>query len=370
MKKQIGLVFGGKSDEYDVSLHSAANVYRALNKDKYDIIKIGITDDGRWFVTEATPEQMESNEWIKLDNKKCVVPHDPTVGGILAFDAKGRASVVEIGCFVPILHGDHGEDGQVQALFELCEIPYVGSGVEASANCMDKACTKQIAKLTGVTMARDYIFRDYAYRKNPKAVIDKIYEAHQPAVEAGERESIFPLFVKPSSAGSSVGVSKVNRAEELPLAIEEALKCDRKVIVEEAIVGREMEVAVLGNENPVASSIGEILSAGDFYSYEAKYSNPDSMTRVAIDLPDEKVQEFKKTACELYRKLDCSGLARVDFFYRAYDPANPSNGEIIFNEINTLPGFTNISMYPMLWRHDGVPTDELMDKLIELAMEK
>lgn len=354
-KLNIGVVFGGKSSEYDVSLHSAANVINALDEDKYDITKIGITQDGRWYVTRASSEEIASDKWVYSDsNQQCSIPHDPTVGGILIFDEVDYATVFRIDCFILVIHGDHGEDGEIQGLFGLSEIPYVGSGVKSSANCMDKSCTKELAKLTGVKMAKHYLARFSSYINDKEKLVAEIRKAH---------EDKYPLFVKPCSAGSSVGVTKVKSEKELGLALDEAFKYDKKVLVEEAIVGRELEIAVLGNEYPKASSIGEILTAGEFYTYEAKYSNPESKTRVVTDLPQEVVEKFQSVAIDLYKELDCRGLARVDFFYT-------KEGEIVFNEINTLPGFTDISMYPQLWKNDGIETNELMDRLIALAFEE
>lgn len=355
MKKIIGVVFGGKSDEYEVSQNSCANVLRALDEEKYEIHKIGITKAGKWYRTEAAPEQIASGEWEKLEgNCQCTVPHDPTVGGILLFDEGDTARVQKIDCMIPVLHGDHGEDGEIQGLFSMAEIPFVGPGVKASANCMDKSATKEFGKLVGVTMADHYLVRRRDFVTDRDGIVAEVAKHH------GNK---YPLFVKPCSAGSSVGVTKVKTEAELADAIENALKYDYKVLVEEAIVGREFEVAVLGNENPKASSVGEILTAGEFYSYDSKYINPESKTRVVDDLPQGELDRIREFAVELYKELDCRGLSRVDFFYT-------EDGVIVFNEINTLPGFTNISMYPMLWRHDGLPTNELIDKLIELALEE
>lgn len=358
MKMSIGVVFGGKSDEYEISELSAANVLRALDETKYEITKIGMTKEGSWYVTEATAEQIESGEWTSLDsNEHCILSADPSIGGLLIFGPKGLSAIKKIECIIPVLHGDHGEDGEIQGLFQMAEIPYVGSGVKASANCMDKTAAKQIAKLTGVRMARHYIVHIANWAK------DKEVEIKNVIAELGND---FPLFVKPSSAGSSVGVTKVHEESELEAAIIEALKYDHKVLVEEGIIGREMEIAVLGNLEPRASSIGEIKAAADFYDYDAKYNNPTIQTSIVSDLDDEEVKKFQDYAVRLYRALDCRGLARVDFFYA--DEA--VDGErIVFNEINTFPGFTNISMYPMLWRNDGIETPDLLDKLIELAMD-
>lgn len=355
MKKIIGVVFGGKSDEYEVSQNSCANVLKALDEDKYELIKIGITKEGKWYKTEAEPEQIADGSWTELEtNCQCAVPHDPTVGGILVFDEGDVARVQRIDCMIPVLHGDHGEDGEIQGLFSMSELPFVGPGVKASANCMDKSATKEFGKLVGVTMADHYLIRRRDFANDRDDVVSEVVKHHG---------NNFPLFVKPCSAGSSVGVTKAKSESELADAIENALKYDYKVLVEEAIVGREFEVAVLGNENPKTSSVGEILTAGEFYSYDSKYINPESKTRVVDDLPQGELDRIREFAVELYKELDCRGLSRVDFFYT-------EDGVIVFNEINTLPGFTNISMYPMLWRHDGIPTNELIDKLIELALEE
>ena len=359
MKKQIGVIFGGKSDEYEVTLSSVANVLRALDTDKYDIIKIGMTKAGAWYVTGADIETIESGEWVNgKDKMRCALPADPSYGGLLVFGDDGKTSLVKLDCIVPVLHGDHGEDGEIQGLFQMAEIPYVGSGVKASANCMDKSATKQIAKLTGVRMADHYLVRIANFRKDPEGEVQRALD---------ELGGYLPMFVKPSSAGSSVGVTKVYSPESLGDAIEEALKFDHKVLVEKAITGREFEVAVLGNLEPVASSVGEIKAAAEFYDYDAKYNNPEIQTSIVEDLSLEEIEEIKNYAVKLYKVLDCRGLARVDFFY---SDVEINGSRVVFNEINTLPGFTNISMYPMLWRHDGLATPELMDKLIELAFDE
>lgn len=355
MKKIIGVVFGGKSDEYEVSQNSCVNVLKALDEEKYEIIKIGITREGRWYKTEASPEQIADGSWAGLDgNCLCTVPHDPTVGGILIFDKGDTARVQKIDCMIPVLHGDHGEDGEIQGLFSMAEIPFVGPGVKASANCMDKSATKEFGKLVGVAMADHYLVRRRDFVDDRNGVVSEVAKYH------GNK---YPLFVKPCSAGSSVGVTKVKSEAELADAIDTALKYDYKVLIEEAIVGRELEVAVLGNENPKASSVGEILTAGEFYSYDSKYINPESKTRIVDDLPESEINRIRDYAVKIYKELDCRGLSRVDFFYT-------NDGVIVFNEINTLPGFTNISMYPMLWKHDGLETNELIDRLIDFALEE
>lgn len=353
-KLNIGVVFGGNSDEYDVSLHSAANIIRALDEDKYEIIKIGITKRGQWFTTKAMSKEIEEDKWTYGRNTKCIVPHDPTIGGIYLLNDNERIQIRKIDCFIPVLHGDHGEDGEIQGLFSLAQIPYVGSGVKASANCMDKSATKEFAQLVGVKMAEHYLVRRKDFERDAAHVEERIYD------QFGDR---IPLFVKPCSAGSSVGVSKVKNYSELKRAIALALEHDDKVLVEECINGREFEVAVMGNSLPYASLVGEILSAGEFYDYESKYTNPESRTRVVDDISEEKIHEIREYAIALYRELDCRGLARVDFFYT-------EEGDIYFNEINTLPGFTDISMYPSLWNSEGISTSELLDRLIAYAMRE
>lgn len=353
-KLRIGVVFGGNSDEYDVSLHSAANVIRALDEDKYELVKIGITQKGQWFVTKAMSHEIEEDKWQFGRNNGCMLSPDPTVGGIITFHRGESMLVKPIDCFFPIMHGDHVEDGEIQGLFSMAQIPYVGSGVKASANCMDKSSTKELAKLVGVKMADHVLVRSADFESNARVTLDEIEEYF---------EGKLPLFVKPCAAGSSVGVTKVKSYGDLEHAIRKALEYDHKVLVEEAIIGREFEVAVLGNRYPVASSVGEILSAGEFYDYDAKYTNPESMTRVVDDLPTEVIDEIRDYAVALYKELDCRGMSRVDFFYS-------EDGDIVFNEINTLPGFTDISMYPKLWNEAGLTTTELVDKLIEYALEE
>ena len=299
MKKTVGIVFGGKPEEYEISLMSAANVLRAMNSDKYGIVKLGMSREGKWFITDASIEDIENGKWIDdASNRECSIPHDPTVSGVATIENDGSVNIIKIDCMIPVLHGDHGEDGEIQGLFQLAEIPYVGSGVKSSANCMDKTAAKQIAKLTGVRMADHYVVRIADYKK------DAAVEVKNAIDTLGSK---FPMFVKPSSAGSSVGVSKVDSKKELSPAIEEALKYDHKVLVEECIIGREMEVAVLGNLQPKASPVGEINAAADFYDYESKYINPEIQTSIVEDLSTEEIDEIRDYAVKLYKELDCRG---------------------------------------------------------------
>lgn len=351
----IAVIFGGKSDEHEVSRNSAVNVIDGLGSDRYEITQIGITKEGRWYQTEAATDEIASGEWEnRADNKQVCLPADPTIHGILVFDDEERAVVKHIDCIIPVMHGDNGEDGTIQGLFELAEIPYVGPGVKASANCMDKSFTKIIVGEIGIDQARYCVIKRKDFADDREGEIMNALSTN---------DGKLPLFVKPSSAGSSVGASKVEKKSELETAIENAFKYDDKVLVEEMIVGREMEVALLGNHNPKASYVGEILSAGEFYDYDAKYNNPESKTRVVDDIPVGKQKEIRSKAVEIFKALDCRGLSRVDFFYT-------EEGRVVFNEINTLPGFTNISMYPQLWEAMGIDRPTLLDSLIKLAMEE
>lgn len=354
---KIAVIFGGKSDEHEVSRMSAVNVLKGIAKlgDEYEVMQVGITKAGRWYLTEAGYEEIQNGDWEKHPgNRQVTIPSDPVGRGILVFDESDHAVLHKLDCCYPVLHGDFGEDGKIQGVFEMAGIPYVGCGVASSANCMDKALTKTIVECTGVTMAKTYVIKKHAYDIDREGEI-----ARAAAVNGGE----FPLFVKPSSAGSSVGATKAHNLEELAPAIDEAFKYDNKVLVEEMIVGREIECAVLGNQDPQASCVGEILAAAEFYDYDAKYNNPDSKTRVIDDLPEEVLNEVRRFAVEIYKALDCRGMSRVDFFYS-------EDGRIVFNEINNLPGFTNISMYPQLWEAMGVPQPELIRRIINFALEE
>lgn len=352
---KLAVIFGGKSDEHEVSRKSAVNVLKGLKDSAHEVTRIGITKEGRWFVTEASLAEISDGSWEKrADNRQVCIPADPVTHGILIFDEEDRATAQRIDCILPVLHGDNGEDGTIQGLFELAEIPYVGPGVMASATAMDKSVTKILARETGVEMAKHCVLNKTDYDDDPEGELMNAVSTN---------DGVFPLFVKPSSAGSSVGAARADDRESLVRAIEEAFRYDRKVLVEEMIVGRELEVAVLGNHNPKATCVGEILSAGVFYDYDSKYNNPESKTRVVSDLPEKTIREIRRYAVEIFKALDCRGLSRVDFFYT-------QDGRILFNEINTLPGFTDISMYPKLWEAMGISQPVLLDSLIKLAMEE
>ena len=352
---KIAVIFGGKSEEHEVSRNSAVNVLKSLAKTDYNIIKIGITKKGQWFLTNANYNEISNGNWEKReDNKRAIIAPDPEIHGLIVFGNEKQVAFEKIDCVVPVLHGEHGEDGDIQGLFELAEIPYVGPGVKSSANCMDKSVTKELVKETEVAMASHaVVYKKDFYDDKEEEIVNAL------SANGGK----YPLFVKPCEAGSSVGASKARTKEELEKAMEKAFEYDEKILVEEMIHGREMEVAVLGNRNPIATSVGEILSAGEFYDYDSKYNNPESRTKVVDDLPDSITDEIREAALKIYKRLDCRGLSRVDFFYS-------DDGKIVFNEVNTLPGFTNISMYPQLWQHMGIEQSVLIDSLIKLAIEE
>lgn len=352
--KTILVIFGGTSTEHEISRKSAASIIPSINHEKYTVLQIGITKSGRWMKTAATPDQILDGSWEQLqDNIPAVLSPDREDGGILLKKPDGVA-LQKVDCVWPVLHGKYGEDGTIQGLFELAGLPYVGPGVCSSAVAMDKSQTKLAVEKTGIRQADYYLLRKHIYHADPASELSAIqsYFANR-----------CPLFVKPCSAGSSIGVTKVNEWSELKTALDEALKHDDKVLIEEAIVGREVEVAVMGNHAPKASIVGEVLSANDFYDYSAKYINSASRTQIPADIKPEEQESLRQAALTIYTVLECSCMSRVDFFLTA-------DGTPVFNEINTLPGFTNISMYPKLWEATGVSNEELSDAMISYAMER
>lgn len=328
---KVGVIYGGMSTEHDVSMMSGKNVLENLDKKKYDIIPIYIDKNGKWYI---------NNKEIKniVDKLK------------------------EMDVIFPVLHGLYGEDGTIQGMLELLKIPYVGCDIISSSMCMDKVYTKCVLQKANIKQAK------YIYIKNENTYVNEEFEEmkleNDEIVKLVEEKLQFPVFVKPSNSGSSVGVTKASNGPELIKAIEEACVYDKKVLVEEAIVGKEVECAVLGNDNPKASTVGEILSAEEFYSYDAKYNNAESKTRIPAQISEEKIEEIRRTAVKAFKAMDCKGLARVDFFVK-----NDTN-EVYINEINTMPGFTEISMYPKLWGYMGLEYSELLDELINLAIER
>ncbi|NLY43067.1 MAG: D-alanine--D-alanine ligase [Clostridiaceae bacterium] len=350
-KITLCVLFGGQSSEHEVSRVSAASVIKNLDKEKYEIVTIGITKDGEWFMYRGPVEKIASGEWEKVNNPRAVLSPDARTGGIIKI-TDGETTMARIDVVFPVLHGLYGEDGTVQGLLELANIPYVGSGVLASSLAMDKAYAKLVFKHVGIPQADWEVF----YRNELKEMAQ--------VVDRVEARFGYPCFIKPSNAGSSVGITKAHNRRELEEGLLIAAQHDRKIIVEEFINGREIECSVLGNDEPEASVLGEIIPSREFYDYDAKYNDDTSELIIPASLPEETADKIREYAVKAFKALDCSGFSRVDFF------VHKETGEIYINEVNTIPGFTNISMYPKLWEASGLSYTSLLDRLIELALDK
>lgn len=348
-KKTVAVLFGGQSSEHEVSCVSATTIISNIDKDSYDIIMIGITKEGKWLKVNSV-DDIKSDKW-RNSKETAIISPDATQKGIVVTCGK-KTELISIDIVFPALHGLYGEDGTVQGLLELAGIPYVGCGVLASAVAMDKLTTKMIVDTLHIRQAK-YV----PVLKNQLRSMDLV-------IERVEDTLSYPVFVKPSNAGSSRGVSKAEDRHGLEHALLIAAEHDRRILVEETIVGREVECAVLGGQEPRASGVGEILAAADFYDYDAKYNNQESKTVISPDLPKGVAEQIRKNAVEIFKAIDGYGLSRVDFFVE-----NETN-EVVFNEINTLPGFTSISMYPMLWEEKGLGKKELVDKLIQSGLAR
>ena len=352
MKLNLCVLFGGVSPEHQVSLRSAESILNHINPDTYNIYPVGITREGGWFYFPGTDYSMLPADTWREQAGVCPAAISPSRGqGLLLWKEEGLETV-KVDCVYPVLHGENGEDGSIQGLMQVAGIPCVGPGVAASAASMDKTITKLLVGETGVRQANWYLARRERIEKNLDLLVADI--------EAGGE---YPLFVKPSGTGSSVGVSKARCTEELKEALLLAAKYDSKVLVEEFISGHEVEVAVLGNGSPIASVVGEVIAGADFYDYEAKYHSTESRTEIPANISPKAAERLREAAITVYKAMGCKGLSRVDFFL-TYE-----GEEVVFNEINTLPGFTSISMYPKLFEATGVPYEKLIDELVRLAME-
>lgn len=380
-KTRVGILFGGRSGEHEVSLLSAASVLQAIDRSKYQVVPIGITKEGRW-VTAGHAERLlgggapgkhlragdpEATQPAAVLRKgesvlvppmpsEALVPFEREAGAVTH---AGSEQVLSVDVIFPVLHGTFGEDGTIQGLFELASIAYVGSGVLGSAAGMDKDAMRRLFQSAKLPMVKWVTFLRGEWEKSPKKVRAKIEAALK-----------YPVFVKPANLGSSVGITKAHNAKELASAIETAAQFDRKIVVEQGVGGkkdkaRELEAAVLGNDAPEASVVGEVVPIKEFYDYEAKYLSEGSDLIVPAKLTKAQAKQVREMAIAAFRVCDCAGLARVDFLM---EPGK--SGRIYVNEINTLPGFTSISMYPRLWAASGVPYPKLIDRLIELAMER
>ncbi|MBQ8997989.1 MAG: D-alanine--D-alanine ligase [Clostridium sp.] len=348
MKKNVLLLFGGCSSEHDVSLKSATTILANIDKSKYEVHPVGITKEGKWLLYKGNDLDLTKNNW-QVSGIPAILSPDATQKCLWVLK-KGTSEQIRINIDIvfPVLHGKNGEDGTIQGLCQLAQIPFVGCGVLSSAVSMDKAFTKIAVATKGVPQANYVIVKE-----------KELKHIHQ-VVERIESAFPYPYFIKPANAGSSVGISKAKNKEELVDGIREAIKHDKKVLIEETIIGREVETAVLGNDDIEVSGVGEILAAAEFYDFDAKYNNAESKTVVDADLPQETKEKIRQYARDVFDAVEGKGISRIDFFVK-------EDGGIIFNEINTLPGFTSISMYPMLFRAAGIETPELISKLIESA---
>ncbi|MBR5976741.1 MAG: D-alanine--D-alanine ligase [Clostridia bacterium] len=346
--KNILVLFGGCSSEHDFSVVSASSVISNIDKTKYNIYMIGITKDGRWYLYDGPVDALPEDKWLTAGKLReaCVSP-DRAVHGIIAGDESIRIDVA-----FPVLHGKNGEDGTVQGLFQLAGIPFVGCDMTSSAVSMDKIFTNTIADQNGIAQAKWESITKYEYETGAKTL-------------EGIAEKLgYPIFVKPANAGSSVGITKAHDLAELKSALDLALEHDTRILFEEFIDGYECECAVLGNDDLITGVVGQITPANEFYDYDAKYSNAASILNIPALISEEKRAEVAEAAKKTFKALGCSGFARVDFF------VTKANGRVLFNEINTIPGFTSISMYPKMIEAAGIPYSELCDRLISLAEEK
>ena len=349
-KITLAVIFGGVSSEHDISCISAKGIVSNIDYSKYNLILLGITKDGRWFIFNDNIELLPEDKWL---NSKSLVPAyispDSSVHGIVT--AKGE--IIKLDCVFPVLHGKNGEDGTVQGLLQLAQIPYVGCDATSSGVCMDKAVANAVADAFGINQAKWCAFTQYDFNKN-----------RQECIDTAVNKLGFPIFVKPANAGSSVGITKAHDVPELIEAMNVAFNEDKKAVLEEFIDGHEVECAVLGNEEPIAAEVGEIKAAAEFYDFDAKYNNLASELCIPADIDLEKRNEVKAQAVKAYKALGCEGMSRVDFFVRN------SDGAVLLSEINTIPGQTPISMYPKLFEAAGVPYKELIDRLIGCALSR
>lgn len=354
---KVGLVFGGRSGEHEVSVMSARSVASAIDRSSYDVIPLGISRSGKWLVPRDVDEVFRRGYVDDADGPAVLVAPGPAGGAVFVYgegpwhDAR---LYVNIDVAMPILHGPHGEDGTVQGLFELMDIPYVGAGVAASAVGMDKALMKALFRESGIPVVDTVVVTRRRWEEDREGTAAEL-----------ERRFEYPVFVKPANLGSSVGVSKAGDRWELLAALDEAAQYDRKFLVERAVLdAREIECSVLGNEEPVASIPGEVVPAREFYDYEAKYVDPRSRLIIPAQLERPVVETVRALSIAAFQAIDCCGMARVDFFLER------RTGKVYVNEINTIPGFTAVSMYPKLWEASGLPYPRLVDQLIELALER
>jgi D-alanine-D-alanine ligase len=353
---RVGVVFGGRSDEHDVSLRSAFAILDAIDRNRFEPVPIGIARDGQWVLGGDPLHRLAQTSRLALPEPARTADRPETTTLVSRDEVREIADtswVQDLDVIFPVLHGPMGEDGTIQGLFEIAGLPYVGAGVLASSVAMDKITAKRLFQQSGLPVGPWIGVLRKEWERNPDAIRDRV------GSELG-----YPCFVKPSNLGSSVGVTKVHDPTELPDAMAEAAHHDRRIVVEAAILGRELEVSVLGNDEPISSTVGEIVPAREFYDYEAKYIDDSSELLIPAPITPEQADAVRAIAVDAYKLLDCAGMARVDFFLER------DTGRVYINEVNTIPGFTQISMYPKLWEATGMPFGDLVTRLIELAVER
>ncbi|MBU1036236.1 D-alanine--D-alanine ligase [bacterium] len=355
-KLRVGIIFGGRSGEHEVSFCSASSIIKAIDKDKYTVVPIGITKEGRWISPQDSELALQSG---RIEGKNTVILlNDSFSKSLVCIDNNQRldksSALEKLDVIFPVLHGPYGEDGTVQGLLELANIPYVGAGVAASAISMDKDLMKTIFQQKGLPILRWLTIKRKDWHKDKEEILSLIQKSFE-----------YPLFVKPTNLGSSVGITKVHKKEELKEAIDLASSYDRKILIEEGLEEvREIECSVLGNDEPQTSVVGEVKPAGEFYDYDSKYIDEKTQLIVPADLPDGVSQEVQEIALRAFKAVDAAGMARVDFF------VSKKENKIYLSEINTIPGFTSVSMYPRLWEASGISYPDLIDQLIQLALER
>ncbi len=360
-KLRIGLIFGGRSGEHEVSLASATSVMANLDREKYEVVPIGITKEGGWLLGTEPARLMAAEQHINLTENTetetttaVTLTGDPRMRRLIPLESgeqlqnNGALDVI-----FPVLHGTYGEDGTLQGLLDMADVPYVGCGVLGSALGMDKEKMKMVFQAVGLPSVDYLVYRRNEWERSPATIMDAI-----------EQRLGYPCFVKPVNLGSSVGINKAHDRAELEHAINVAAEYDRKIIIDRGINCRELECAILGNDEPLASAVGEVIASNEFYDYHAKYLDNKSQVIIPADIPQATAEEVRRQAVTAFLALDLSGLARVDFFLEK------ESGQVYINEVNTMPGFTQISMYPKLWEASGLTYTQLLDRLVELAIER
>lgn len=355
-KLRVAVLFGGRSGEHDVSLMSARSVLSALDPERYDVTQIGITLDGNWLTGANVIEAFEKGNVQGLN--RAILPGDPSHSTLYELRTTDHGEFLhklgDFDVFFPVLHGPFGEDGTIQGLFEMADVAYVGAGVAGSSVGMDKGIFKDVMRANGIPIVESILLLRSEIETDMNAVIEK-----------AEAMSVYPLFTKPANLGSSVGITKCNSRSDLAEGLMDAARYDRRILVERGVGNaHEIEVSVLGNEEPQASVCGEVLPSREFYSYESKYVDGTSGLLIPASLPDEVTEKIRAYAIRAYKAIDCAGMARADFF------VEKETNRIYLNELNTIPGFTSISMYPKLWQASGLEYSKLVDRLIELALER